>query len=56
MVSTRTGEADASRGRSDNAKIPFMADGICSQPRAALCIMVDDRDGGESGWREVVKM
>ncbi len=55
MVSTRIGEADASKGRSDKAKIPFMVDDICSQPRAAVCIMVDDRDGAEGGSGEVVR-
>lgn len=56
MVSTRTGEADASKGRSDKARIPFMIDRIRSQPQAALCIMVDERDRGESWLWEVVRL
>ena len=56
MVSTRTGEAAASKGRSDKDKIPFMIDGVCSQPRAAVPTIVDNRDGGEGGLWEVVRL
>ena len=56
MVSTRTGEAAASKGSSDKARIPLMIDGIYSQPRAAVCIIVDNHDGGEDGWWKAVKL
>lgn len=49
MESTRTGDADASKGSSDKAKYPFMIqwDSMFNQSdQDSICDTVSDGDGG----------